>query len=384
MTADKLNGPYHWREAVSAVPIEIAVLHSAFFQQEQLYVEVSMSGPGVHLCGSIPLADTAAVFEQVATRLGRHISRIPDGETGERDNWVVWQLPKLQNHPDLVTVPPPSPEYGPSERVQPAPGIDPATIELGKLGYAQAAADSWEVFQRLRERGVIAPGIRFQVSLPTPIAVVGAFMAGPQAELERRYEAAVLAELAEIVDNIPHRDLAVQWDAAVEFALFEGVFPTWFGGDAAGLLAGVIERAARLGDAVPAEVELGYHLCYGDFGHRHFVEPADTSKLVAVASGVATALHRPLQWVHMPVPKDRTDEQYFAPLAGLALRPETTLYLGLVHASDGWEGARRRIKTARGFVPRFGIATECGMGRRPAEQIPALLDLHAQLAESPD
>lgn len=341
-----------------------------------------MSGLGVHLCGSVPLADTAAVFEQVAKRLGSHISRIPDGETGDRDNWVVWQLPKLQNHPDLVTVPPPSPEYGPSERVRPAPGIDPATIELGPLGYAQAAAESWEIFQRMRERGVIAPGTRFQISLPTPIAVVGAFIAGPQAELEIRYEAAVLAELAEIVDNIPHDSLAVQWDAAVEFALFEGVFPAWFGGDAAGLLAGVIERAARLGDAVPADVELGYHLCYGDFGHRHFVEPADTSRLVAVASGIAAALHRPLHWVHMPVPKDRTDREYFAPLTDLELPPDTTLYLGLVHASDGLEGARRRIETARSVVPYFGIATECGLGRRPAEQIPDLLDLHAQLAGS--
>lgn len=343
-----------------------------------------MSDIGVHLCGSIPLADTEAVFEQVATRVGSHVSRIPDGETGERDNWVVWQLPKLQNHPDLITVPPPSPEYGPSERVQPSPGVDPTTIELGTLGYARAALASWEVFQRMREQGVIAPNTRFQVSLPTPIAVVGAFMAGPQAELELRYEAAVLAELAEIVDTIPHCDLAVQWDAAVEFALFEGVFPAWFGDDAAGLLAGVIERAARLGDAVPADAELGYHLCYGDFGHQHFVEPSDTSKLVAVASGVAAALHRTLHWVHMPVPKDRTDEAYFAPLSDLALQPETTLYLGLVHASDGIEGARRRIKAARNVVPHFGIATECGMGRRPSEQIPELLDLHALLAASPD
>ncbi|WP_280399653.1 hypothetical protein [Nocardia carnea] len=342
-----------------------------------------MSDRGVHLCGSIPLAGAAEVFEQVVARLGPHITRIPDGETGERDNWVVWQLPKLQNHPDLVTVPPPSPEYGPSERVQPKPGVDAGAIELGPLGYARAALDSWRVFQGLRDQGVIAPDIRFQVSLPTPIAVVGAFIAGPQAELEQRYEAQLLAELAQIVDTIPHRSLAVQWDAAVEFALFEGVFPSWFGSDYPAMLAGVVERAARLGNAVPPDVELGYHLCYGDFGHRHFVEPADTSKLAAVAAGVAGALNRTLEWVHMPVPKDRTDEAYFAPLADLALPPETALYLGLIHATDGFEGTRRRMKAAGTVVSRFGIATECGMGRRPAEQIPALLDLHARLAASP-
>lgn len=343
-----------------------------------------MVGRGVHLCGSVPLSDAAAVFAQVATRLGGHISRLPDGETGVRDNWVVWQLPRLQAHPALVTVPPPSPEYGPSERVQPAPGVDPASIDFGALGYAQAARESWRVFEQLRDQGLIRPGVRFQVSLPTPIAVVGAFVAGPQAELETRYEAAILAELDQITSAIPHEDLAIQWDAAVEFALFEGVFPCWFGGDYPARLGGVIERLSRLGDAVPAGVELGYHLCYGDFGHRHFVEPPDTSKPVDVASGVAVALSRPLNWVHLPVPKERADPGYFAPLAGLATEPETTLYLGLVHASDGFEGARRRIKAASAFVPEFGIATECGMGRRPAGQIPDLLDLHARLANSLD
>ncbi|WP_328391295.1 hypothetical protein [Nocardia sp. NBC_00416] len=343
-----------------------------------------MVGLGVHLCGSVPLTDAASVFTEAAGRLGGHISRIPDGETGERDNWVVWQLPKLQAHPSLVTVPPPSPEYGPSERVRPAPGIDPAAVDFGALGYAQAARESWRVFEKFRAQGVIRPGTRFQVSLPTPIAVVGAFIAGPQAELEARYEAAILAELDQITSAIPHEDLAIQWDAAVEFALFEGVFPSWFGDDHPTRLAGVIERLARLGDAVPEGVELGYHLCYGDFGHQHFVEPADTSKLVAVASGVANALTRPLDWVHLPVPKGRTDAPYFAPLAGLDLAPRTTLYLGLVHASDGFEGARRRIKAASVFVPQFGIATECGMGRRPAGQISDLLDLHARLANSLD
>jgi hypothetical protein len=32
-------------------------------------------------------------------------------------------------------------------------------------------------------------------------------------------------------------------------------------------------------------------------------------------------------------------------------------------------------------VRDFGIATECGFGRRPADSIPALLRLHAELAD---
>jgi hypothetical protein len=31
-------------------------------------------------------------------------------------------------------------------------------------------------------------------------------------------------------------------------------------------------------------------------------------------------------------------------------------------------------------VPAFGISTECGLGRRPPETVPGLLDLHAAVA----
>ncbi|MBF6221452.1 hypothetical protein IU479_25455 [Nocardia abscessus] len=339
-------------------------------------------GRGVHLCGSVPLADARTVFSEAAQRIGTHLKRIPDGETGVRDNWVVWQLPKMQAHPDLETVPPPSPEYGPSERVQPKPGVDAASIDFGPLGYAEAALDSWQVFRELREEGTIPAGTRFQVSLPTPIAVIGAFVAGPQGELERRYEARLLDELGVIVAAIPPDDLAVQWDAAVEFAIFEGIFPSWFGSDYPTQLEEVGQRLVRLGAAVPEPVELGYHLCYGDFGHRHFAEPSDTGRLVAVAGRVLAGLDRPVNWIHLPVPRSRIDAEYFEPLADLALPPETDLHLGLVHATDGRAGALQRIEAARGAIAEFGIATECGMGRRPADQIPALFDLHAELADT--
>ncbi|OXR40864.1 hypothetical protein B7C42_06999 [Nocardia cerradoensis] len=131
-----------------------------------------MTRGDVHLCGSVPLPDAEAVFGAAARRLGPWLSRIPDGETGERDNFTVWQLPRMGAHPDLETVPPPSPEYGPSERVRPKPGVDPASFDFGELGYAQAALESWGVFRKLRERGDIDAGVRFQVCLPTPISVV--------------------------------------------------------------------------------------------------------------------------------------------------------------------------------------------------------------------
>jgi hypothetical protein len=84
--------------------------------------------------------------------------------------------------------------------------------------------------------------------------------------------------------------------------------------------------------------------------------------------------------IHLPVPRERSDDAYFAPLKGLKLRPETTLALGLVHYTDGLEGTRRRIAAAEKVVQGFMIGTECGFGRRDPATIPKLLEIHAQAA----
>ncbi len=82
----------------------------------------------------------------------------------------------------------------------------------------------------------------------------------------------------------------------------------------------------------------------------------------------------------MPVPRDRSDDAYFAPLRHLDLEPETELALGLVHVTGGIDGIERRLATARKYVKDFAIATECGFGRRKPETLPELLRLHAEAA----
>lgn len=219
--------------------------------------------------------------------------------------------------------------------------------------------------------------MRFQVCLPTPLAVInGIFIPRDRSVIEPLYEARLTGELDEIVRAIPASELAIQWDVASEFAILEGVAPTHLT-DAP---AGIRERLLRLGARVPEGVELGYHLCYGDYKHRHLKEPEDTSRLVMVANALAEGLKRPLNWIHLPVRRNRNDAAYFAPPKGLKLRPETELYLGLVHYTDGVEGAQGRIKAAQSAVADFGVATERGMGRRPPATIPGLLSLHARLA----
>jgi hypothetical protein len=337
------------------------------------------SGGNVLLIGSVPMENAEQVFTTVCSALGDRMRRLPDGETGDRINWIGWQYGVLEAHPFFEAVPPDPDAYPALPRVRLRPGTAPSDIRIGPLGYSEAAIRSYRIFTRLSESGRIPSGCRFQVSLPTPLAPVNVFvMPESQAQVEPPYETRLLSELADICRAVPNEHLAIQWDVAVEMAIWEGVWPAHF----KPVKEGVIDRLVRLGEGVPEEAELGYHLCYGDYEHHHFLEPKDMSNLVAVANEIGENLTRHIQWIHMPVPKNRTDEAFFTPLRNLRLRPETELYLGVVHHGDGIDGTRKRIAAAARAVSSFGVATECGLGRRPAETIPNLLRIHAQAADS--
>ena len=96
---------------------------------------------------------------------------------------------------------------------------------------------------------------------------------------------------------------------------------------------------------------------------------------------IAARIARPVNWVHLPVPRDRDDDAYFAPLTNLNLGEETELYLGLVHFTDGVAGTQRRIDAAQRVVTTFGVATECGFGRRSPETIASLLQIHTEVSD---
>ena len=67
---------------------------------------------------------------------------------------------------------------------------------------------------------------------------------------------------------------------------------------------------------VPADIDLLYHLCYGNSNHKHVVEPTDMADMVEFANRISRGSTRPIQLFHMPVPRNRDDDAYFAPLKG--------------------------------------------------------------------
>jgi hypothetical protein len=60
-----------------------------------------VKGKPVLLVGSVPLESSSTVFEAVGTKLGKLVKRVPDGETGARKDWVVWQADAFKNAKSL-------------------------------------------------------------------------------------------------------------------------------------------------------------------------------------------------------------------------------------------------------------------------------------------
>ena len=344
-----------------------------------------MTSRHVHLVGSVPLADARTVFETVSAALGSRLRRIPDGETGERSDWIAHlefvfaNNPVLEKSGELFRLHPTAPGR---TRYRLRPGKTVQDVQFGNLLYADNAIRSYEEFAKLKQQGVIPAQCRFQVDLVPAHSVSWLFLQDDlHIPLDPAYNAAVRREIDKIASAVPHGELAVQFDvASAVFARLQRNEPNAYGRDRAAMIETFGEILAGLADHVPADIELMFHFCYGDSDHKHVVEPVDMNDMVDVANDLCERVKRHIDLIHMPVPRDRWDDAYFEPLKRLRLTLGTELCLGLVHYTDGLAGARRRLATAEKHVQNFSIATECGFGRRPPATIPELLRIHAEAA----
>ncbi|KAL9072870.1 MAG: hypothetical protein Q9157_004935 [Trypethelium eluteriae] len=351
-----------------------------------------MSDPaGVHLVGSIPLSSTEEVFTKICQEIPKRLQSLPDGETGYRHGFVDWQT--FVFPPGILRA---------DKRDGPLQGdFEPTLDDIKPTKYSEPNAASYRTFQKLREQGIIPPGIRFQVSLPTPINTCFAHVDyAYRPKVEPLYMQRVVQDLKNLQAIIPAEDLAIQIDCAIEMGYLEyergrlsqsnlvyiegqrkGVINEMFKPHPSlePLKETMADRVAELSSAVDLGVLLGIHLCYGDRGHEHFVQPKDASLLVEMANAILERVDRQIQWIHMPVPRERTDIDYFKPLQGLRLG-KTKLYLGLVHAQDQ-SGTEERIKVAQSvYGPSFGVATECGMGRTAREDLDSILSISKKVS----
>jgi hypothetical protein len=95
-----------------------------------------------------------------------------------------------------------------------------------------------------------------------------------------------------------------------------------------------------------------------------------------VSRSRVAASGRRVDWIHLPV-LDRSDDAFFAPLAGL--EPQgARVYLGAIHNMGTFT---KRLAVARKFLPDFGVGAYCGFGRLPPSELPTILANHLKAVE---
>jgi hypothetical protein len=336
------------------------------------------------LIGSVPYDTVEEVMRNFGGPLGRYLPALPDGEVGERRWWVIRLSYQVFNgHLDLETVARPAPDNG-VERLLPRDRSDywkfqvkggVKQVRFGdpgwRLGFARDAINSYFVFRTLRERGIIPEGLRFQVSLPLVNSVVRPISFPRPGDLERvkpGYEAALAAEIAQIVEKIPAKDLALQWDLAQEVI-------DLYGGEPALPREGAMERnvgqVRNLSRVVPESVALGIHFCFGTYGGWPRFAPDDLGATVAYANACVAAAGRRVDWIHIPT-LDTTKDAFYAPLAKLDPKG-ARVYLGLIHHMGSF---KERLAVARKYRPEFGLGAYCGLGRNAPATLPQTLADH--------
>src|SRR5918993_2808619 len=332
------------------------------------------------LVGSIPLDTVQEVFETFGSALGKYLFSMPDGEVGPRRHWISrvhYQV--LAAHPELEVVQRPAPDENGVERQFPRDAKDSwhfrvkdgvEQVRFGdpgwRLGYARDAINSYFVFKVMKDKGVLPQDLRFQVSIPMVNSVLPPRIFPRREDLDKirpGYEAATRAEIAKIIEKIPADELAMQWDCSTEVQDAYGSIPGF-------PLEGAIERnlaeVRNLSPAIPGNVALGYHFCFGTLGGWPRFQPDDLGQAVKLANAFVAASERPVDWIHIPV-LDCEDESFFAPLK--YLEPQgARVFLGAIHNMARFQ---ERVATAKKFLPHFGLGAYCGFGRLPASELPA-------------
>jgi hypothetical protein len=339
----------------------------------------------VLFAGAVPEEDVETVFRLLAGEVGSRALALPDGEVGDRRGWIyalkrtVWERCE-----DIEAIPSAFPEGTPyRERFSPSFRIREGAAEVrlgGLLPHARDAVQSYEIFRRLREEGVIDPGVRFLVTFPGAYDAISVWFpdASNWSALIDAWTSAVQVECRRMLEVIPPEDLAVHIDYAAETGLLTGalgdVYP-WVPRDLIENGFARVTSAEYLAphfEGLPETVLAGYHICLGAFPKFPRIPISDLGAIVDAANRLAVNSGRRIDYFHLPVVPN-ADEHYFAPLARLDVGA-AAVYLGL-ECADGVEAMDRRMTHARKFLKRFGVAHYCGYSRNPEPLQDLLSDL---------
>lgn len=338
-----------------------------------------------HLVGSIPASDTADAMALAVRSLGDDLDQLPDGETGERRNWIISMLETFRDHPVLELAKDGDwSDYDKTPRFKIKSGERLYGTHLD-LGITTAARRALPTYRRTRDElaagAASGRGPRFQVGIPgdVDLAMFTFGPAGPVRHLRPFTEA--LATTMHEVHASAGDDVVFQIEIPVELVLLaRAPRPA-----RAGMADLIARRIAALAAGAPAGARLGVHLCLGDMNHRALGRIQDAEPLVRLANALVKRwpAGRELLYVHAPLaaadipPVD--DPDFYRPLRDLRLG-QVRFIAGYAHEDQDLAVQQRIRRHIEDGVGRpVDVSTSCGLGRRDRSAGIAAMDRIATL-----
>jgi hypothetical protein len=333
------------------------------------------------LVGSIPLESPEAAMTAALERLGPSLRTLPDGETGERRNWIIHIVESFRRHPDLELK-----REGrwtdyddtPVFRVRNGHTLTGDSLDFGHVADFEA---NYPTFVKLREQHG-QPDLAYQLGLPGDFDMA-LFTMGPVGAFRSRapFTQATLNTIRTVHAQAGD-DVVFQIEVPAELVFVAKMPPPLQPAMAAYMAKGI----TRLAEASPAGARFGVHLCLGDMNHRALGRMKDVAPLVRLSNAISRQWPqgRPLDFVHAPFaaaiepPPNRRG--FYAPLADLQLPADVDFIAGFAHEDQPLHAQRvlrDHLDTLTGR--QVGIATACGLGRREVGPAVAAMDRTAAL-----
>ncbi|MEV6769341.1 hypothetical protein AB0N05_12030 [Nocardia sp. NPDC051030] len=341
-----------------------------------------MSTRAVHFVGSFPAANTDDAMRAMLGA-GSRLRTLPTGET-RRYEWYVQPIIEDLVSQGALEVKKSGSWRSSRDRTIHRAAKGELTGDMMRLGYREEAEEAMPIFTRLRtERDL--PGLALQIGMPTDFTLAFIAMGATHARSQRKaFREASIRDI-DAIREAAGDDVVIQLEATAETVLMAKAQPMHRQMDAAlGLTRGIAEFAA----AAPEGTRFGVHLCLGSMNNKARATLRDTRPLVHLANSLARQWPsgRVLEYIHNPlaagdIPPSK-DPEFYGPLGGLALGPGTGFYAGFVHESPTEAEQLETLRMIEGALgrPVDGVASACGLGRRPRAFAEALVTRAATLA----
>lgn len=343
-----------------------------------------MADREAHLVGSLPGPTAAAAMGTALELLGPSLRSLPDGETGERRNWIIPSIEGLRANPSLELKKTGDwSDYDklPRFRVRRGHRLDGASLDFGHVAAVRESFPSFEQARAAAGR----PELVFQQGVPGDFDMA-LFTLGPVGALRHRqpFTEATLAEIRG-ARNVTGPNTLFQIEVPAELVLLaraparvRPLLVRWLGG-----------MVTRLAAGAPEGTHFAVHLCLGDMNNRAFGTMGDTGPLVLLANAVIDRwpAGRSLELIHAPfAAADRpatTSAAFYAPLNRLRLPSRVRFAAGFAHEAQGIDDQRRIRDLIEERLGRtVAIAAACGLGRRDEAAGRAVLERTAELCQA--